>query len=220
MPLLRVRYQTIEFGDTDIHVKTLRDCQEYSDPDNIAHGIGISSANWSLFGVIWASGEILARQMYEYDINGKRILEVGCGIALASLVLNSRSADITATDYHPDAERFLNQNTQLNNDKPIPFTRTSWSDHITALGKFDIIIGGDLLYERGHADDLSQFIDQHANTHCKVMIVDPGRKQHAKFSKKMIGLGYEFYSEAFLNLNELSQPTNGYKNFRTLHYQR
>ena len=37
----------------------------------------------------------------------KRILEVGCGIGLSSLILNRLNADITATDYHPEAEKFL-----------------------------------------------------------------------------------------------------------------
>ncbi len=50
-------------------------------------------------------GEGLALLMLDYDIKGKRILEMGCGIDLASLVLNSRRADITATDRHPQARR-------------------------------------------------------------------------------------------------------------------
>jgi len=128
MAKLRFRYQSIEFGNTDIHIRTLKDNQQFSDPSGIASELGISSANWPLFGIIWASGEILANLMFDYDIEGKKILEVGCGIALASLVLNNRLADITATDYHPEAQNFLNENTKLNHDKDIPFVRTNWND--------------------------------------------------------------------------------------------
>ena len=32
----RVKYQTIEFDNTDIHVRSLRDNQEFSDDDGIA----------------------------------------------------------------------------------------------------------------------------------------------------------------------------------------
>ena len=35
MSTLRYRYQTIEFGDIDIHLRTLRDRQEYSDDDGV-----------------------------------------------------------------------------------------------------------------------------------------------------------------------------------------
>lgn len=152
MSTLRYRYQTIEFGDIDIHLRTLRDRQEYSDDDGVAARLGIHSSNWSLYGVVWASGEMLARLMLEHEIEGKRILEVGCGIGLASLVLNHRDADITATDYHPNVEAFLEENTRLNNGRKIPFVRTGWGDKLTELGEFDLIIGSDLLYEYDQAE--------------------------------------------------------------------
>jgi hypothetical protein len=124
--LLRIRYQTIEFGDVDIHLRTLRDRQQYLDVDDVAGKLGISSATWPLFGVVWVSREVLAHFMFDYKVAGKRILKVGCGIALASLVLNHRFADITATNYHPEAGHFLVENVQLNKGKEIPFVRMGW----------------------------------------------------------------------------------------------
>lgn len=216
MSSLRTRYRTIEFGDTDIHVQTLRDKQQFADRDGLASALGISSAAWPLFGVIWASGEILAHLMHEYEIEGLRILEVGCGIALASLVLNHRSANITATDYHPEAERFLIENVRLNKDKEIPFVRTGWGDAESGLGKFDLIIGSDLLYEREHVELLSGFIDQHAKTDCAVIIVDPGRGHHAQFSKNMARRGYSHSQSKPENTGYLAHPFHG----QVLRYQR
>jgi len=190
MSTLRVRYQTIEFDDNDIHLRTLRDNQQFSDDEGEAEALGISSATWPLFGIVWPSGEVLAHLMSDFDIKGKRILEVGCGIALSSLLLNQRNANITATDYHPEAGHFLQENTELNNDVDIPFVRTGWADEETDLGTFDLIIGSDLLYERGHAELLSKFLNQHANEHCEIIIVDPGRGHHARFSKLMVTLGF------------------------------
>jgi predicted nicotinamide N-methyase len=191
MPVLRYRYQTLEMGGHDIHFRTLRDVQQYDETQHRVEATGISSANWGLFGVLWPSGEELARQMLIFDVAGKRVLELGCGVGLASLVLNARQSDISATDYHPDAEAYLQLNTGLNNGRPIPFERTSWLDDDSSLGKFDLIIGSDLLYESGHAEVLSQFIDRHALPACEVIIVDPGRGNHARFSKKMAELGYD-----------------------------
>ncbi|WP_136805547.1 class I SAM-dependent methyltransferase [Desulfosediminicola flagellatus] len=216
MGALRIRYQTIEIENIDIHVMTLRDNQQFSDPEGVASRLGISSAIWPLFGIIWDSGEVLAHIMFDYEIEGKRILEVGCGIALASLVLNHRLADITATDYHPEAESFLRKNVKLNNGPAIPFLRTAWEDENNSLGGFDLIIGSDLLYERGHAVDLSSFIDQHSKLHCDVIIVDPGRGQSAKFSKEMIEFGYDLNEDEPGRRNFLSDKGNG----RILHYHR
>lgn len=195
MDSLRIRYQTLEFGDIDIHVRSLRDNLQYSDPDDVAEKLGISSATWPLFGVVWPSGQVLAHTMMDYNIDGKQILEVGCGIGLSSLLLNHRLADITSTDYHPEAGNFLRENVKLNRGRKIPFVRTGWQDAITDLGEFDLIIGSDLLYEQEHACDLSCFIDQHAKSKCEVIIVDPGRGNHARFSKKMVALGYSHSQE-------------------------
>lgn len=187
---VRHRYQTIEFDGTDIHVRTLRDRQQFSDPGNMAQSLGVSHATWPLFGVIWDSAEILARLMLMFDVRGKHILEVGCGIGLPSLILNSRTADITATDHHPEARAYLDLNSKLNDDPLIPFTRTGWEDPTTALGQFDLIIGSDLLYQPDHPGLLAEFLNQHARAHCQVIIVDPARGNTARFTQHMTALGF------------------------------
>lgn len=220
MTFARVRYQTIEFGNIDIHIRTLRDRQEFSDPDGKAADLGITSSTWSLFGVIWASSELLAHLMSEYDIKGLRILEVGCGIGLASHVLIHRSADITATDHHPEVKAFLDENVKLNNSQEIPFFRADWSDENNEFGKFDLIIGSDLLYEPDHAMLLSKFIDRHAQPHCRVILVDPGRGHRSSFSKNMARLGYSCIQSASNAVEQLTQPIRNASNFRILNYSR
>jgi predicted nicotinamide N-methyase len=147
--------------------------------------------------------------MLDYEVDGKQILEVGCGIGLASLILNHRLADITSTDYHPEAEPFLLENVKLNKGKKIPFVRMGWCDSNINLGTFDLIIGSDLLYEPDHAELLSGFIDHHANPHCDVIIVDPGRGQHARFSKRMVSLGYSHTQSKPVDTDYLVRPFKG-----------
>lgn len=190
MAKIKVKYQTIEFDTMDIHLKTIKDNQQFEDNENIAKDLGISSAQWPISLMLWPSGEILAKLMTSIDIKDKRILEVGCGIALSSLVLNKRLADITSTDYHPSVEGFLNGNTKLNNDNTIPFQRTNWTDTDDTLGLFDLIVGSDLLYEETHIKSLSNFINNHANKSCEVIIIDPGRGNLNKFTKEMSLFGF------------------------------
>ena len=190
MQKLRYSYQTLEFDTMDIHVKTLRDKQQYDEKCDLNPTFGISSANWSLFGVIWPSSQILATLMNSYNIKNKRILEVGCGIALSSLVLNYRGADITTTDFNPAVQNLLVENTRINNGAKIPFECANWANDDDTLGKFDLIIGSDILYEHFHLEDLSRFLNEHTNKSCEIIIVDPGRGNHAKFSKMMVALGY------------------------------
>ena len=216
MSPVRYRYHTIEFGNSDIHICTLRDRQQFSDDEDIAADLGISSANWPLFGVVWDSSKVLANFMFEYEIDNKRILEVGCGIALTSLMLNQRNADITTTDYHPEVGRFLLNNVMLNKGKDIPFFRTGWGDADNGMGKFDVVIGSDLLYEAEHVELLSEFIHKHTQPTCEIIIVDPGRGNHARFSKKMIKLGYSHSQSKPENMDYLTKPFKG----QILQYQR
>ena len=207
----RVRYTTFEIGDMDIHIRMLRDVLQFQDNKDVAKKLGISSAAWPISCVIWPSGQVLAHLMLNYSIEGKRVLEVGCGIGLASLVLNNRSADITATDHHPEAEGLLIYNTGLNSGRAIPFVRTGWANLTNdQLGKFDLIIGSDLLYESEHVDLLSTFINRHSLRHCKVIIVDPGRGFHTKFSKKMSGLGFSHTKEKPSNTDYLHKKFKGW----------
>ena len=164
MATLRLSYQTIEFGKIDIHLCTLRNKQEFHDPEGTAEALGISSATWPIFGILWPSSLVLAHFVSNYDIGTKRVLEIGCGTALSSLLLNKQHVDITATDYHPEVETFLNRNSLLNGDTVIPFERTGWADNNDSLGYFDLIIGSDLLYEDEHIELLSDFIQAHSTS--------------------------------------------------------
>jgi predicted nicotinamide N-methyase len=216
MDTLRVRYQTLEFGTSCLHVRTLRDVQQFADPTGVAARLGISSASWPVFGVIWDSGLVLAHLMFEKHVGDRRILEVGCGIALASQVLNLRHADITATDRHPEAGNFLAENSRLNQARAVPFVRTAWTDPVSELGEFDLIIGSDLLYEHPHVEELATFIEQHAKPNCEVMLVDPGRGHHARFSKRMVTLGYSHSQTRPERTDFLPRPFRG----RILRYMR
>lgn len=186
----RLCYQTVEFGNIDIHLCTLRDKQEFHDPDGIAEQLGISSATWSLFGVVWPSSLVLAHFMSDVNTSSKRILEVGCGIGLSSILLNKRNDDITATDYHPETQKFLDRNTRLNNDPDISFEQVDWSADTNNLGLFDMIIGSDLLYEDDHIKLLGNFINQHARPECEVILVDPGRGRKNKLASMLMDFGF------------------------------
>jgi predicted nicotinamide N-methyase len=195
----QVKFETYSIAGRDYHIRSLLDKQQYYDPDGLAEKSGIGSANWSLFGVIWPSGQMLATIMSSYMVEGKCILEVGCGLALASIVLHQRGADITTSDYHPMVAPFLAENMMLNNLADIDTISGDWAKGETEPEKFDLIIGSDLLYERGHFAMLSGFIDRHANKSVEVIIVDPGRGHAGKFRKRMCELGYE-YSEEWVEM--------------------
>lgn len=216
MSALRLRYQTIEFEGLDVHARGLRDLQEFSDDNGEAEALGISSAQWSMFGVVWDSSHVLAHLMARYDVGDRRVLEVGCGLALPSLVLNQRGLDITATDVHPEAGAFLAENCALNGRPPIPFVRTGWDDHNDTLGQFDLIIGSDVLYEASHAASVADFVVRHANPTCEVIIIDGGRNHHGRFYRALAPHGF---AEDEIAIRDTDYPGESF-NGRTMRYRR
>lgn len=212
----QVKFETLTIANVDFTIRSLRDNQQFSDPNQEAEKLGISSALWPLFGVIWPSGLVLAEIVSRFPLQGQRILEIGCGIALSSLVTHQRGADITASDYHPLAASFLAKNVALNHLPPLKFQTGNWLTANPSLGKFDLIIGSDVLYESIHPRILSQFIDRHANPQAQVTIVDPGRSNHGKFSREMIALDYSYIGEKIETQTILSMPFKG----RILNYSR
>ena len=210
MTKLRLSYQTVEFGKIDIHLCTLRNRQEFHDPLGVSESLGISSAQWPIFGVVWPSSKVLAHYISDYDTGSKRILEIGCGMALASLLLNKQHADITATDYHPESGIFLARNALLNEDEPISYKQVDWADTEDDLGLFDLIIGSDLLYEEQHIALLANFIEDHSNQTCEVVIVDPGRGRKNKLSARMIEFGYSSSEEKPSHTDYLGEEFKGH----------
>lgn len=185
-----VQTVTVRVGTDDYQLRILADKQQYYDPDGVAERAGISSATWPIFGMIWPVGVALAYEMTQIPVAGKKILEVGCGMALSSLVLKRRGADITASDNHPLAEEFLQHNAALNELPPVRYRNAPWGEENSELGHFDLIVGSDVLYEPDHAALLAAFIVQHAQPAAQVLIADPGRGYRGQLGKRLVAAGF------------------------------
>jgi predicted nicotinamide N-methyase len=210
MPGYLVKHERITIdGVDDLVIRSLLDRQQFSDPHGAALRAGISSATWPLFGLAWPSGAQLAARIALRPVDAnERILEIGCGLALASLVAHRRGADVTASDNHPLAESFLLENLRLNGLAPMKYRHGDWAaDHRepagigdtplprAVLGAFDLVIGSDLLYERDENGDLASFIGRHCAPSGEVWIVDPDRGNRSAFSRRMVNAGFALREE-------------------------
>lgn len=186
----RTRLETVTACGADLQLRSLLDRQQFHDPDGAAAREHISPEMWPLFGVLWPSARVLASHMEGHPLDGRRILEVGCGLALASLVIHRRQGDVTASDCHPLVPEFLAHNTALNALAALPYRAANWWRHDLSLGRFDLIIGSDVLYERAPAEQLVRFLDDHLERDGAALLVDPNRGQRARFSREMADRGF------------------------------
>ena len=189
-------------GVPNLFIRSLLDKQQFYDPEDAALALGISSAFWSLFGLLWPSGSKLAERMALRPVNAnERILEIGCGLALSSLVGHRRGANITASDCHPLAGEFLKENLRLNHLGPMDYRHGHWGEHAsqqqdpTVNSKFDLIIGSDILYERDERGDLAHYINEHIEDNAEVWVVDPNRGNRSHFHRNMATQGFTLSEE-------------------------
>ena len=213
MPGYQVKHQTVTIGGWDYAICSLLDNQQYSDPAGAALDTGMTESGWPLFGQVWPSARVLALAMDSHAIEGKRILEIGAGLALASLVMHRRAGDVTVTDWHPLTETFLHTNLLANALAPLPYQAGNWAvddaDGASGLGLFDLIVGSDVLYERQQPEQLARFIDQHATTDAEVIIVDPDRGNRSAFGKAMSTLGWDMVMTPAARTQESGEPYKG-----------
>lgn len=239
MPGYQVKHEHVAVGGVDaLQIRSLLDRDQYADPLGLAEALGISSAQWPLFGLLWPSGYQLAEVMARRPVRAEEhILELGCGLALASLVAHRRGASVTASDCHPLAESFLAENQRLNGLAGLDYRHGQWGPDEAAeaqsesvsgrsgvpgramrvQGRFELIIGSDVLYERDQSGELPAFIERHATASSEVLIVDPDRGNRSAFSRRMGALGYQLTET---RLRDEADSLRGLYRGRLLHYRR
>ena len=224
MPGYLTKQESIAVAGVDnLIIRSLLDRQQYADPLGEADRLGISSAAWPMFGLLWPSGAHLAARLARRPVlAAERILEIGCGLGLASLVGHRRGADVTASDCHPLAGAFLLENQRLNGLLPMKYRHGQWGVAAVApvvpllaavapdgallvlpalpvelevQGEFDLIIGSDLLYERDADATLAAYIALHAAPAAEVWIVDPDRGNRPAFNRGMAEQGFAHREE-------------------------
>jgi predicted nicotinamide N-methyase len=135
--------------------------------------IGIPPPYWAF---AWAGGQALARYILDHpDVaTDKRVLDFGAGSGLVALAAAKAGAvHVVAADIDPFAIAAIACNAKANN----LVVETVIEDVIGSTGTFDLILVGDMCYERPLAERLMVWLK---NTRADVLLGDPGRSYFPK----------------------------------------
>ena len=124
---------------------------------------------------IWPSARALAEHIVGVRPDSRRVLELGCGAGLVSVAAAMAGFDITATDYYEDALRFTALNVLVNTGVLIETRTADWRRFPHDIGRFDLVVASDVLYEREHATLVAAVIDRTLTGRGTALVADPGR---------------------------------------------
>ena len=140
---------------------------------------------------IWPSSQVLADRVAAMSGHGRRLLELGCGIGLVALAAAGAGFSVLATDYYAEALEFAAENARLNGLSGIGTRLIDWRNLPSDLGRFDLVLASDVLYERPNAALVAAALAHSLSDDGVALITDPGRKPAAQFPEVCAEQGLE-----------------------------
>jgi predicted nicotinamide N-methyase len=138
---------------------------------------------------LWPSARILAEELTVMRLAGQRVLELGCGLGVVAIGAVLGGAEVTATDYYEEATLFASLNVTTATGKPITTRMVNWVDMPKDLGKFDVVLASDVLYEHRYASLVANAIATTLVRGGEAIVADPGRIALQEFLDECTTLG-------------------------------
>jgi len=128
---------------------------------------------------VWPSARELAEVLAARQWRGARMLELGCGLGLASIVAARAGARVTASDWSELAIGNLVDNA-ARNEVELETIVADWDEpgELLAAAPFDLVVAADVLYEIRKGETLSRLLPRLAT---EVILADPHRASAGGF---------------------------------------
>ncbi len=142
------------------------------------------------FGILWEASIGLSEYLGVHPelIKNKSVLELGCGLGLPAIVAAHLGGSVLATDFHPDVEEYFLRNCR-HSSVTCRYERLNWREQEQEVGKFDVVIGSDVLYESKHPHEVAQGLVRFVKPGGVILLSDPGRSYLLPFIKAMKSMG-------------------------------
>jgi predicted nicotinamide N-methyase len=132
----------------------------------------------------WPSGVGLAGALHDAPPSaGTTVLELGCGLALPSVMAAKAGAQVLATDGSTDAVVFAAHVLALNEVEG-EVAHVDWSTHgdaLVARGPFDLVLAADVLYTKINVEAALTLFPRLVKPGGELRIADPNRAGAERF---------------------------------------
>jgi predicted nicotinamide N-methyase len=164
--------------------------------------IGLPPPFWAF---AWAGGQGLARYVLDHPhlVAGKRVLDFASGSGLVAIAaMLAGAARVTAADIDPWAETAVALNA-AENGVAVGFDR---ENQIGRAVVADVLLAGDVFYDRSFAQALIPWFTQLASDGVLVLVGDPGRAYCPRDHLEQLGV-YEVPVTRALEDSEVKRTT-------------
>ena len=145
------------------------------------------------WAAIWPSSIVLAGELVNGNLSaarsGMRTLELGCGVGVVTTAAMMAELDVLATDYYEPALEFTRANTCRIISREAKTQMVNWRELPANLGRFDLILASDVIYEREYAGLLPRVFEKLLQFDGHAIIADPGRVSTPAFLHSCTGIG-------------------------------
>ncbi len=132
--------------------------------------------DFPLWAKIWKASWVLSGYLADMPVDvNKRILEIGGGVGLVSIVAAAFGHQITMTEYHPDALNFARANACRNNCPELPIFKLDWH-HSGLSEQFDMIVASEVTYKEEDFFPLTQLFRSNLKSGGEIILASEIRK--------------------------------------------
>ena len=115
-------------------------------------------------------------------VNGKNVIEIGCGLGMPGIVAAMNGANVTMTDYLQEALDFSHNNWKKNLSIKFNGQLLDWRD-VSKVEKADVILASDVAYESRSFEPLKKSLKHILKPNGFLLLSEPNRKFASPFIK-------------------------------------
>jgi predicted nicotinamide N-methyase len=146
---------------------------------------------------LWVGALALARRLAESgSLNGRRVLDLGCGLGLPGIVAAVLGAETWFVDRVPAALEFAAASARRNHLGRRARNVLLDFMHGELGADFDLILAAELIYDPQSYKPLCDFLDRHLRRGGEVHLTDAFRSDAASFFAELSARGFEGAREA------------------------
>jgi len=182
-----------------------------SDPDGMlldacrrqdAGELGVIDPFWA---TTWRAADGLDQFLEARDLNGVRVLELGCGTGRAGLGAALRGARVTLTDGVSDPLLLVKLTTSQVRDQ-CEVRRLRFAEDKLAQPPFPIILGSDITYSRDLWPKLDVCLRHHLADQGEVLLSDPYRSISTEFAGWIVRRTWRYEEHKMLLPDDATRP--------------